>query len=376
MSEMTYDRKKLLALTLAILAVLLLLLFLPYDYSRIATALVLCVAALAVYKLVQKRSIHSHNKRQVLLLMSVIAVLYLALYYLTGLSFGFAVARAPLSWNTALLHLIPSILIIIATEIIRTVLLAQEEKAASVLSYFLCLIAQLLLGGGIVGVTSLYRLMDIVGLTVVPALSANLLYHYIAKRFGALPNIVYRLVTTVYIYFITVDSAMSDALLSLINMILPAVIYLFISMLFEKKMRKASKRRSVGGYVGMAAMLVVVISVVMLISCQFRFRMLVIATPSMEGELNVGDAVIFEHNDAISIKENDIIVFANDGGSTIVHRVVDIQNINGEIRYFTKGDANPELDTGYVTRSSILGVVRIKLASLGYPSLMLRDIFE
>ena len=52
------------------------------------------------------------------------------------------------------------------------------------------------------------------------------------------------------------------------------------------------------------------------------------------------------------------------------------KNVNGEYRYFTKGDANKEIDPGYVTKKDIVGVTKFKIKYLGYPTLWVQDIFS
>ncbi len=113
----------------------------------------------------------------------------------------------------------------------------------------------------------------------------------------------------------------------------------------------------------------------MLISGQFRFGALVIATDSMTGEINKGDMILYEKYDDQLIKEGQIIIFIQDK-SKIVHRVVKIENIGGETRYYTKGDTNEDLDSGYRTASDIFGLTDVKLAYVGYPTLWLRDLIK
>ena len=50
--------------------------------------------------------------------------------------------------------------------------------------------------------------------------------------------------------------------------------------------------------------------------------------------------------------------------------------MDGERRYITKGDANEGNDSGYRTDSDIVGVVRLKVVYIGYPSLWLRQIMN
>jgi signal peptidase I len=118
-----------------------------------------------------------------------------------------------------------------------------------------------------------------------------------------------------------------------------------------------------------------VIALTMLISCQFRFGAIVIATESMTGEINKGDMIIYERYDDQIIEEGQVIVFL-DGKSKIVHRVVKIDQFGGENRYYTKGDANVTLDVGYRTEEDIFGLTDIKVAYVGYPTLWLREILR
>ena len=60
----------------------------------------------------------------------------------------------------------------------------------------------------------------------------------------------------------------------------------------------------------------------------------------------------------------------------LIHRIINIENMNGEIRYYTKGDANTNVDDGYIIKDDIIGTTLFKIKYIGYPSLWLRDIFE
>jgi signal peptidase len=144
-------------------------------------------------------------------------------------------------------------------------------------------------------------------------------------------------------------------------------------MLYEKKKRYARQRTGKLFFVGVCASVALMISLVMLISCQFRFGVLVIATESMSDEINKGDAIVFEQYEDQTIEVGDVIIFER-GKSRIVHRVTEIQKVAGQNRYFTKGDANESADIGFITDEDIVGVTCFKIAYVGYPSLWVRDI--
>ncbi len=370
---MNKDKRVLYITSLIIFAVLLGSLFVDLGSSKIVTACILLPAAVAVWLFIRKRTSVSINKREVLLLTSVMAAIYVMLKEMSGIYFGFY--KNPYFVNAELLikHVLPLAVIIASVEVIRYVVLAQKSKLADFITYLSCVLAEILTVSSLSGITSFNGFMDLVGMALFPALSANIYYHYVSKNYGMWPNITFRMITTLYIYFIKSAAAMTDALSACIKMILPMIMLTFISAMFGKTKKNAvQKGRKLGG-VGVALTVIVTVSAAMLISCQFRFGALVIATDSMTGEVNKGDMIIYERYDGQPIEEGQIIVFLQDE-SKIVHRVVQIQNINGETRYYTKGDANEDMDMGYRTEADIVGLTDVKVAYVGYPTLWLREL--
>ena len=86
------------------------------------------------------------------------------------------------------------------------------------------------------------------------------------------------------------------------------------------------------------------------------------------------DALIRAMDDQI-ILEGDIIVFEKDDRK-VVHRVIKVKNINNQTRYFTKGDANENIDVGFISDADILGILDLKISYIGYPTLWIRDVFS
>lgn len=366
------DRKKLYILTSLLLAALLIALFLPGNYSgRIAAAVLLLPLVACISFYIKKRNILSMNKKEVTMLMAAIGLVYVAIYYLSGLKFGFYRNIDFLNFN----HIIPLFVIIAATEVIRWVVRAQEDKKADVICYVACVVADALCYGNIYYITSFNRFIDFLALTIFPAVIANLVYSYMSKRYGIYPNLIYRCITTLYAYLIPILPSVPDSLFAFANLFVPIAIYLFVDALYEKKRRYAlAKKRRLAPVITAIAVMILA-GFVMLISNQFKYGALVIATESMTGEINKGDAVIFEAYDSQTIEKGQVIVFEKND-SMIVHRVVDIERINGQNRYITKGDANEDNDAGYVTKGQIRGLVNFKVPLLGYPTLWLRSLFD
>ncbi len=372
---MTPDTRKSYFLSVGIFCALLITFLVPgTGSSRIIAAILLLPAMVLTLFLLKKRGILSINKGQVTLIMAVSSLLYLMLNCLLGIYFGYY-KYLGYSIDSFFKFILPISIVIISVEIIRRALLAEEKRLTFVFSYLISVLAELLIVSNLWQVNSFNEFMDMIGMTLFPAIVSNVLYHYLSKRYGLISIIPYRLVISLYMYVFTIVANIPDAILALINILTPIALYLFIKTVFEKRPQKAVKKKSGWRFVGYAAVAILMISIVMLISCKFRFGALVIGSESMTGEINKGDAIVYERYEDQQIGKGQVIVFEKDKVA-VIHRVVDIQRINGVTRYYTKGDANDSLDTGYRTDGDIIGLTRFKISYIGYPTLFIRSLFE
>ena len=253
--------------------------------------------------------------------------------------------------------------------------MAQNARFIGILSYIIGILSELLVFSTLESITTFSRFMDAMGLYLLPAVTANILYNFLAKNYGFLPGIAYRLLTTLYSYVLPIYPQTPDVLFSFAKLLIPLAIYAFIGALYTKRKSYEKPKSRISGWISMGLAAIFMISIVLLISGEFRYRTLVIATESMTGELTKGDAIVYEEYDDHYIQEQDILVFLQDD-RRIVHRVVEIERINGANRYYTKGDANDDMDPDYITDADIEGVVRFKIPYFGNLSLWLRDAFK
>ena len=127
--------------------------------------------------------------------------------------------------------------------------------------------------------------------------------------------------------------------------------------------------------IGNTLIIALAAALVMLISCEFRYGIIVVGSESMTGTINKGDAVVFEKYTNQEIKNGQVIIFNYNNIQTI-HRVVEVQRINGEYRYYTQGDANKRKDEDYRTKEDIYALVDLKVKYIGYPTLWVRELFS
>ena len=88
----------------------------------------------------------------------------------------------------------------------------------------------------------------------------------------------------------------------------------------------------------------------------FGFIPTVIISGSMEPTINVDSLNLYVVTDIKNIQVGDIVVFwSNEYGINIIHRAIEVREVNGEIRITTKGDANKYPDAGFVTEKNFIG---------------------
>ena len=368
--------KKIIYLTSSLsIAVLLVALFTVKSNGRLITACLLAMITPAVCLLIKKRSSASIAKKEVLAVMSLLAVLIAVATEFSGIYFGYA--KNPYFVNPSILlnHVIPTAVVIITVEFIRHALISQKNRFADFSAFVIGVLAEVIAFSGVAGIQNFNHFMNLIGMTLFPAITANLFYNYISKRYGAMPNVAYRIILTLYSYFLAQTTAMGDALAACIKIITPIIISMFIAALFAKRKKNAIKKGGKLSLIGSALAFSIIVAVAILISCQFRFGAIVIATESMTGEINKGDMIIYERYDDQPIKEGQVIVFKHNENK-IIHRVIRIENLENEVRYYTKGDANMDEDIGYRTESDIIGLTDVKLSFVGYPTLWLRELLS
>ena len=129
-----------------------------------------------------------------------------------------------------------------------------------------------------------------------------------------------------------------------------------------------------------------VILIIVLIAAQ---HLNVVVSGSMEPAFYRGDIVMVEKTNFLGIQEfnvndiqkGDVVVYdAKWFNQPVIHRVIDIVNVNGTTMYLIKGDNNKSPDPYYVTKEQIeskvvtIGDNLVVIPKVGYLSLWLRGL--
>jgi signal peptidase I len=328
----------------------------------------------------KKRNAFSIHKRQVTFIMIVFSLLYLGILYFIGLFSGFKMAKIFLSFETLITIIFPLVIIIISSEVIRKIFLAQQIKfykfnLSLIFTFISMVMIDLVLYINIYDLYNLEKFWESLSYVFLSSISCNLLYNYVSSRYGSKGIISYRLITYLYGYIIPIVPDVYIFFNSFFRMLYPYLIYIILEEKYVEKDYAISNLERRSNLVTNIFLLLVMLLIIMLISCQFKYGIIVVGSHSMRNSLNVGDAIVYENYDGEIINKGQVIVFNYNEMQTI-HRVVDIKNVNGEYRFYTKGDANTKMDNDYRTIDEIKGLVKLKIKYIGYPTLWVYKLFS
>ncbi len=108
----------------------------------------------------------------------------------------------------------------------------------------------------------------------------------------------------------------------------------------------------------------------------FGYRIFRVQTGSMIPKYNVGDVILVKEKDINQIKVGDDVTYHGEASSVkgllITHRVIDIEEIDGQKAFHTKGIAN-NLEDPVVYGNQINGVVQTKLYILSLICMLLNN---
>ncbi len=95
---------------------------------------------------------------------------------------------------------------------------------------------------------------------------------------------------------------------------------------------------------------------------------MIVLTDSMYPEIESGDLIICHTIKAEDVKVDDVISFfdpAGNGTSVVTHRVIEIVEEDGDIKFRTKGDFNNTEDKELVPAENLVGIYQSRIAGAG-----------
>lgn len=345
------------------------------ESQRLVLSIFFIVYTFVLTKILKFRKVDNKNKHRLLILMVGLSILDILILYIIGIFTGFYKNINACNGKTMLSTVLPYIVIIISSEIIRQIFVTKENKKNTIIITVALVLSEISIFTNLSKIWDLREMLLLIGYVTIPSISSNLLCNFIVKKYGLVPNILYRIITGIYVYIFGVLPDIYIFFQSIYKIIFPYIIYLIIDDLFENnKFKKIAKREKIN-IISLVISIILVTSIVMLVSCKFKYGILVVGSSSMAGTIDKGDAVVYKRFEDDRLEKGQVIIFLKDDIKTI-HAIEDIQLKNNEVIYHTKGTNNEQKDEGYRTNKDIIGIVKFKIIDIGWPTIWVNELFN
>lgn len=185
--------------------------------------------------------------------------------------------------------------------------------------------------------------LQALGREVLPQLAESLLTTYLVWLGGPLASIAYRGALLAFEWFSPILPRMPWLGQAFVGTMTPVVLLLLINQAMLAQEKQEAQARSQRGSVFWAVLALLAVSLLWLNAGFFGIRPFLVSGVSMLPTYHTGDVVIVRQVPPEQVQVGDVILFKGKGGS-IVHRVVEIQEQDGQRIFITKGDNNNTLD--------------------------------
>lgn len=314
--------------------------------------------------------------KDVVLELLIVLITFFIFYYLFGLLIGYAKNKNYFNFDSFVNILLPLIMFILLKEFLRYQLLmkSSENKGLIAFVFIFLIIIDNVIPFSCHNLVFNKELFLLIALTILPSITENILCSYLSFNFGYLASIFYLLIMKLFIYIIPILPNPNEYLYSLIFMLFPILVYFHI-----KRWRNKDRTNFIIDIkynykiklIVLFPFLVVTFLLILVVSGYFRYYAIAVASGSMEPNIYKGDVVIVDKN-INKYAKGDIIAYNYDG-KIVVHRIYKIIDCKEGFFVYTKGDANNSYDKYKISENMIIGVVKVKIPVIGYPTVLLNE---
>lgn len=370
--------KKILAIEILVLLVIISNFFVPYLFDKYRYLVFFLGIGVLIYFLTGIDIDKTPNEKPIFKKTLFYVMLYFILIYLLGLFIGYAKTIYSWSFTNLVKNIIPAITIIIVCEVLRYQFIrkSNNNKIVIILSYLIFVTLDVVLAFNTYDLSIKDDLYEFIGLIIMGSLIKNVLMTIYDIKSDFYNSIAYRILTEIYVFIIPIIPDLGPYVNSVLLIVLPTVLSVVVFSYKNKEQDKPKNKRKRN--IIFTIVVFILLLLVGLNSGFFKYQSLVIGSNSMKNYLSKGDVVILKKLDSKErkkLKEGDVIVFKYEK-KLIAHRINKIVKRDERDFYITKGDNNERVDEGAIDGKNVLGIVKIKIKSIGLPSIWLNELFS
>ena len=348
-------------------------------YSNWLNPLIWISIFVMAYLLAGDSSLRIKNKFSKIQTGLILAMMYLIIYFSIGLIFGYKYSPYSTAFTIFLRNLWAIVGVLVFQEQIRAILVRYQDKRKLISIVLLLIFTSITLDFNKLfnAYNNYEEMFKFTFGTIMPLLATNALYLYIAFKGGIKPLLVYRAIIGVTFLLVPIFPDLDWFILGLFETVFAFTAYLIFS--YEDAIKEVfnRKRKKPLNPILYLPLLLVMVSFIGFVIGFFKYMPIAVLSNSMYPSFSRGDVVIVEkinQESLLKIQIDDIIEYRLDN-HIILHRVVDILEIENKLYFMTKGDNNNAVDDKLVKYDQIQGIVRSYIPRVGYPTIWLSELF-
>ena len=349
---------------------------LPYYNEFINPMFWIIICGVAVY-LSHDTNLRVKGERDKTQSLLITLIIYIIIYFLLGLIFGFE--RTPYSKEifSILRNLWSFVGILFFQEFVREALIKNEKKKR--INYVLIVIVFAALNINFSGFLNHFADLQTgftyVSSMLIPTILESAILTYLVYIGGAKFSIMYRAFVEIPPFIVPIIPDLDWFGTALVGVALPLAVYVYMNYVHVNRTERLSKRErtkySPVVYIPVFAFIGLLAGFVMGL---FKYQPIAVMSGSMSPTFNRGDAVVVkkintQEKDLLQV--GDVIQFVS-GSKYVIHRIVEITNDDyGNKLFITKGDHNNTIDVDKAHLENVKGKVMFVVPFIGYPSVWL-----
>lgn len=347
------------------------------DLSNLSRIIIWSLILLSTYFLIGLEKDKSLNKVDTSQIIFIYTLFYIILTYVLGICIGFTKSPYSLNILNILKNLLPVVLIIILQEMFRYTIAkkCQHNKLILTIMIIIFISMDIIFNYKFYNYTTGMDIYEVIGILILPSIINHIVLTFISTKSGYTPPIIYRILLEGLIFVVPIVPDLNSYLNSIFKLLLPTVLFLKFNTIYATNKFNHLERKKLSKLAINSFIITAVFIVVGLVSGAFNYYAMAIGSASMYPKIKKGDAVIIEKYKKNSKLEKGTTIVYHHDKKTIVHRIDTITTKNNKVIIKTKGDNNKQADTWIVAPSDIVGIVKLKIPLIGWPSVWISEAF-
>lgn len=348
------------------------------DYYELIVSGFFIVLTYSLYKLIGFRKDNDNNKHNAIQITIIGVLLYILLTNLAGLYFGFLRNSYSLTFTSIIKNTYMIIILVVSSELIRWMVASNQRvhKYQLIILTVLYIVLDVVLALSPNYTSSSFNIFRFITTVGVVSIARNYVCSVLTYKVSFIPSLILRLFFSLYPFVVPIFPNFGDYLNSIIDLLTPFLIYFSIRRIVNHANKERVVKISRKLWYFYVPLWLSLIFVVILVSGMFRYKIMAIGSGSMEPCVSKGDALIFEKYDGSEKPiKNQVLVFRHNG-KYITHRVYEVISDEDNTFYITKGDANNTTDDFKVYENDIVGIGKLNIKYIGYPTIWFQELIN